>query len=160
MARKGLKERFWSKVIFGEGCWEWAGFLFTCGYGGIRDDDAKQSPRYAHRVSWQLHFGAIPDGLQICHKCDNPKCVRPDHLFLGTQADNNWDCATKGRQPGSRGKMRGENHPRAKLTWEIARAIRANTTDPNIVLARRYNIDPSIITRIKNGRMWKEPVNG
>lgn len=88
------EDRFWAKVEKGEGCWEWQGARHPHGYGQVRIAGICV---FAHRYSWQLANGPIPGGLNVCHHCDNPKCVRPDHLFLGTQRDNLQDMAGKGR---------------------------------------------------------------
>ncbi len=93
--------RFWPYVSKSEqGCWLWTGVCNSKGYGRvINHDGAFGLPRNtgAHRFSWCLHFGLIPDGLLVCHKCDTPLCVRPDHLFLGTALDNTRDAISKGR---------------------------------------------------------------
>lgn len=85
---------FNSLVDFDGKCWCWKGQTDRKGYGRIWRDGKR---RQAHRVSYELIFGPIPDGMQVCHKCDNPPCVRPSHLFLGTQSDNMKDCTNKGR---------------------------------------------------------------
>lgn len=96
--RPTLAERFWAGVEKTDGCWNWV--LSTRNkdveYGCIRDREGKS--QRTNRVSWELHFGPIPEGMIVCHKCDNPRCVRPDHLFLGTHKDNHDDMVRKGRQ--------------------------------------------------------------
>jgi hypothetical protein len=99
-----LAERFWPKVVKSDGCWLWVGAKFERGYGcivaggpRINGRPAERRHLYAHRVSYELSVGPIPDGLYVCHHCDNPPCVNPSHLFLGTATDNNRDREAKGR---------------------------------------------------------------
>lgn len=89
-----LETRFWQRVEKTDGCWRWTGPLHAFGYGLIWRGGNNVG---AHRISWEIHVGPIPDGLFVLHRCDNPPCVRPDHLFLGTQADNIHDMVAKGR---------------------------------------------------------------
>lgn len=93
-----LADRFWPKVRKSDGCWEWTRATTTHGYGKFSVATAVWDR--AHRVAWKLTNGPIPDGMFVCHHCDNPLCVRPDHLFLGTHGDNMRDASTKGRMPG------------------------------------------------------------
>lgn len=93
-----LAKRFWPKVEKTEHCWTWSGAKNRRGYGWLHNGSrTTRKPMRAHRASWEIHFGKIPDGLWVLHRCDNPPCVRPDHLFLGTRTDNMRDCAAKGR---------------------------------------------------------------
>lgn len=89
-----IEDRFWAKVDRGGECWRWTADCDSSGYGSLKTGHTKVS---AHRLSWQLHHGQIPPGQSVLHRCDNPRCVRPDHLFLGTQADNIADMVAKGR---------------------------------------------------------------
>lgn len=98
--RRPLNVRFWSKVCKTDYCWLWTAGKNKQGYGSISNESGIQVA--APRVSWALHYGEISVGLSVLHKCDNPACVNPEHLFLGTQKDNNIDCYKKGRNPNAK----------------------------------------------------------
>lgn len=105
-----LEERFFEKICKGKtpnDCWEWTAALQQGGYGKIGN---KGRFLKAHRVSYKIHFGEIPEGILVLHKCDNPPCCNPKHLWLGTHRDNSIDMAKKGRN------KTGEEHPHHKLT--------------------------------------------
>jgi hypothetical protein len=104
-----LLKRFWDKVRKDNYCWEWtAGSRGKTGYGSLK---VNKKVIDSHRVSWMIYFGSIPDGMCVCHKCDNRKCIRPDHLFLGTKGDNNRDMFRKGRNtPQKRGRITVPQH--------------------------------------------------
>lgn len=94
---RSLEERFWDHILIGETCWAWTGGKDSFGYGKLWRGLGKTGRALAHRVSWELFYGPIPPGLQVLHRCDNPFCVCPGHLFLGTQKDNMVDMVFKGR---------------------------------------------------------------
>lgn len=133
-----LGDRFWPKVQKSDGCWLWvAGGDSATGYGRIRLGRAGTKHELAHRVAWQLTFGPIPDGLWVLHHCDTPRCVRPDHLFLGDCSDNMKDAATKGRMvKGERWYALHPDHLRRPrgLPWTIANG-RPRRTKPDPVTA-------------------------
>ncbi|WP_422110163.1 HNH endonuclease signature motif containing protein [Bradyrhizobium elkanii] len=96
-----LIDRLWSKTEVEDGCWIWKGAKYNYGYGKIQD---QYRTRLVHRVSYELHRGTIPEGLCVCHRCDVPLCINPDHFFLGTRRDNAIDMRMKGRARGCRGE--------------------------------------------------------
>lgn len=129
------------------GCWLWTKALsVTGGYGQI-GINGKILP--AHRVSYECFVGPIPAGMKACHKCDTPACVNPDHLFLGTQADNMRDMDSKGR----RVSLKGEDAGRAKLTAVQIEDIRSSSLT-QVELAKKYGVNQTHISRIIRGEAW------
>lgn len=142
-----LPERFMARVkrAADDVCWEWLGP--RRGTYGRMKHAGKTWP--AHRISWLVHFGEIPDGLMVCHKCDNRLCVNPNHLFLGTGQDNTRDRENKGRT------CRGEKTPWARLTRSDVLKIRAAVGKSALELGRIYGVAPSHIQNIRKGKKWK-----
>jgi hypothetical protein len=151
-------KRFWSKVnkngpthpIHGQ-CWTWTGSRDGFGYGYSILLSMKTR---AHRVSWEIHFGEIPDGLCVLHKCDDPSCVNPDHLFTGTQQENVSDMVSKGRT------AVGEAVGSSKLTEDHVRFIREvykphSRTCGIKSLARSFGVSRRCVIAITKGRTWK-----
>mgnify|MGYP003346091124 CR=1 FL=1 len=151
------EERFWSRVNKCEsGCWEWSGGLDTNGYGRFTVDGKNM---FSHRFSYHIHHPLTQPinsiKLFICHECDNPKCVNPDHLFLGTPQDNMTDKVIKGRAVGAH---KGEKHHKAKLTESQVMEIRKRYSTERISyaqLAFEYGVNYKTIYQIINFKVWK-----
>lgn len=145
--------RFWENVSKADGCWEWTGFRDPNGYGRLSVADEKgRRPVLAHRLSWELAFGSIPDGAGVLHRCDNPPCVRPDHLFLGDQKANMIDCSQKKRT------TFGERSTSARLDANQVREIReryAEGTDTYQSLAATYGVGAATIADVVARRTWR-----
>ncbi len=146
-----MNERFLRNVIPepNSGCWLWDGLANSRGYGriGVNGQDQR-----AHRVSYEMHCGPIPDGHMVCHRCDVPACVNPDHLFLGSAADNHSDMRRKGR-----GGF-GERHGRAKLSEADVITIAAMLADGSLShaeIARRHGLSRGRISDIASGKTWR-----
>lgn len=121
--RRSLLDRFWEKVNVCEPneCWSWTGSTNLGGYGEVRDG---KTLLMAHRFSYEIHHGPIPEGMEMCHSCDNPSCCNPAHLFVGTRSDNMLDMYRKGRANREWHGVLGEQNHRSKLTAEQVREIR------------------------------------
>jgi len=156
MKKTHWAERFWDKVNKSAGCWEWTGGTNGYGYGVLAI--AHGRPRLAHRLSWELAHGPVPDGLCVLHRCDNRLCIRPDHLFIGTRSENTKDRHDKGRT------ARGESFTPSKLTAAQAADIRARyAAIPRYArgrmrpLLREFGIAQSTLYSIVNEQTWRRP---
>lgn len=155
-----LVKRFWAKVDKNGpivrpdlgACWQWTGATTPEGYGKIYQGPETLTHARAHRVSWELHNGPIPEGIEVLHRCDNTGCVRESHLFLGTQSDNVLDMDTKGR----RRMAKGETHGRAKLTEAQVAQIRAQcgAGAKQRDIAQSFGVARSLVGRIVLGQAW------
>jgi DNA-binding XRE family transcriptional regulator len=179
---KPIADRFWPKVnkigpvpphcpSLGP-CWIWTGSKTSHGYGDIGSGGKHGRNLRAHRVAYELAHGPIPEGMCVLHRCDNPPCVRADHLFLGTMAMNSADMVTKGRgfpQRFPERMVRGAAHPLrkdpslaargervggAKLTADDVRSIR-RSAESQRVMARRFGVSRRSIAFIQKGRTWR-----
>lgn len=151
--RAAIAQRFWAKVIVHSGgCWEWTASVNEAGYGRMTAGRGNQLK--AHRVSWELHNGPIPEGMCVLHECDNPPCCNPDHLFLGTQLENQADMRAKGRgsQPPH---SYGEAHHNAKFDASAAIAIKADQRSARLVAAD-YGISQMTVYRLRHSKTWKQ----
>ena len=151
---KSLQQRFDEKYepVPESGCWIWTAKVKDkrLGYGVIHIGGRRNGRwHYAHRISWGLYRFTIPFGLDVLHKCDNPSCVNPDHLFLGTQADNNFDRDRKGRHKPLCGNANGN----AKLTEDQVLEIR-KSRESSLKLAKIYPVDSAVIRKIRRREIW------
>ncbi len=149
------------------GCWIWVGGLGSPGYGSINEGGRKGRQLRAHRVSYEIHIGPIPDGLCVCHRCDQPKCVNPAHLFLGTNNDNVADRHAKGRDASGNNsgmrmhyeaRSRGEkNGGGGKLTESAVREIRRRAAggETGTALAREFGVNKVTTCAIIRGKLWR-----
>lgn len=135
------------------GCWEWTKATNNHGYGTLT---VSGRAVYAHRLAYTLGVGPIQDGMKVLHRCDNPRCIRPDHLFLGTQSDNMADCHKKGRSRIPTPRVFGERNGSAKLTVEQVSEIRrrASAGEVQRLIAADFGISQSHVSAIKRGRLW------
>jgi hypothetical protein len=152
--RSSLLDRFNDKVSPepNSGCWLWTGGITELGYGVIGLGRREEGTDKAHRVSWRLHRGPIPDGMCVCHRCDTPLCVNPDHLFLGTLGDNMRDCVRKARNYVP--NMRGSRAPWSRLTEEQVSDILTRRLT-SLKFAALYGVSGSAIREIWRGKNWK-----
>lgn len=161
MVKSGA-ERFWSKVRKTGTCWRWIGAqVKEDGYGAFRFNGRNV---VAHRVSWILHFGEIPRGLWVLHRCDTPCCIRPDHLFLGTRSDNMRDMARKGRGNWTTKPYtvpRGERNGNSKLTKAQVHDIRKRYAQGirQVEIAKDFGVTQAAVSLIVRGETWTHPRN-
>ena len=159
----GLAERLWSKVDRTGGvdaCWPFKGKGQSGGYGVLSTSKRPYRTIYTHRLAYRLATGVDPHGQAVCHRCDNPPCCNPAHLFLGTIADNVRDMIAKGRQGVNNGQpplLRGEQHGSAKVTEAAVREIRrrAAAGESSSVLGRAFGLDSSSVRYIVRRENWK-----
>lgn len=161
--RSDAVERFWSKVDCGDPdeCWNWKAGVRS-GYGEFWIDGRNVG---AHVYSYTIEHGEVPDGFVVCHKCDNPRCVNPNHLFTGTYSDNTQDMISKGRlvrtrKPNGSYRTGSEQHS-SKLTEEDVIAIRemyqkGENGHGVRILAKKYNVRPFSIYSIVNNLTWRK----
>jgi len=173
-----FEERFWARVQKSDGCWIWTGNKTPQGYGSTYNAGYYEGRReHAHRISYRMAYGDFPREMLVCHKCDNPPCVRPDHLFLGTANDNQQDAKNKNRLPtGDRHWShrrpdlvpkghkrpyaiwsRGSKNPQSKLTEQDILYIRelAHLKVKYRTIAKAFNVSDDSVEKIIHRKSWK-----
>jgi len=156
-----LLTRFHRNVRAGadDACWEWQGQRHSFGHGTIASGGAEFGGRrvLAHRLAWELANGRpVPDGMCVLHRCDNPPCCNPAHLFLGTDADNVADMMRKGRHSVAN-RATGARNGRARLSWDMVRSARARhaSGESARAIARSLGVAPATIDKIVHGKAWR-----
>lgn len=144
LKEKTLAERFWEKVDKSGACWEWKGSRDSRGYGSLKVGSKMVK---AHRTSWEMHRGPLT-GEHVLHKCDNPSCVNPDHLFIGTHTDNMQDMKQKGR-------LKQRNNVKLK-EWQVGEIRKLLKTMTHRQIAFLYKVSKATITAISTGRNWRD----
>lgn len=160
---KSVEDRFWERVAKTEGCWNWTGATNKGGYGSF-SPTAELSKTISHRFSWELHNGPIPEGMLVCHHCDNPRCVNPSHLFLGTPQDNMTDKVLKGRWKGNHPRRVSVTKPRTprigkSLEGSIEEIIEKRKSGKTLSeIATSFGCDKGVIRRMLEKRGLYEPL--
>jgi hypothetical protein len=149
---KPLPERLWANVQKTDSCWLWQGFPCRKGHGQIMNCGYKPQEPWrrkfqVHRITYEMLKGPIPKGICVCHRCDVPNCVNPDHLFLGTVAQNNLDMVAKRRH------AHGTNHYNTKLTPDQVLFVRSSSLS-QMKLAKQLGVSKTCIQAIRSGRSW------
>ncbi len=153
-----IEQRFWNFVEKTDGCWLWKGAVNKGGYGLFgyewNSETRRGKQTSANRIAWILTYGPIGKEIKVCHSCDNPSCVRPDHLWIGTQKENIQDMIQKKREV--RNPRRGEKHRSAKLTEHQVRTIRSSFQRgvSQSQLAREYSVVNQCINAIVHRKTW------
>lgn len=154
MTHPGTLSKLRRFAVAPSGCWEWTGGKNENGYGTLYHDKVLM---LAHRFSYAVHSGVTPDSQIVCHRCDNPKCVNPDHLFIGTRADNNRDMRAKGRhKPPTAPPQKGAQNHNAVLTEALViegRKLRAEGQKYRVI-AERLGVEPNAIWCAITGKSW------
>lgn len=159
-----LNDRFWTKVLVSDpnDCWEWLAVKNNKGYGMFRPGGLAEK-RLAHRLSWEHHNRALKDGECVLHSCDNPGCVNPAHLRVGSMKDNSRDCVERGRHkcvlPGTPPPhYKGEENPMAKMSDAIVKEYRARLANGTVSLrglARESRLNVKTLSNMRDGKTWK-----
>ena len=150
---ENLEAKFWSKVDKTQSCWLWMAGRTSTGYGHMGRPRYSKRTQRAHRISWMLHYGEIPSGLDVCHHCDNRLCIRPNHLFLGTRQDNMKDAARKGRVFRPRGAHSGKSKLTESAVLDMRRRF-SHTIESAARLGAEYGVSKHTALAAIYGTTW------